>query len=204
MKATGKFIVFEGIDGAGKTTQLDLLQSYLTERGVTVFRTAEPTDTSYGKRLREALAGKIPADACELALLFTLDRAAHNREIEAHLTAGETILCDRYYYSTLAYQGEDAGEEWVEALNLGCPAIRRPDLCVFLDLTPQQSMERIGKRAEKTLEIYENEERLTRVRNRFLRVIERLSDREKIRTVNAYGSREAVRDAIRKIVEETE
>ena len=140
----GKFIVFEGIDGAGKTTQVKLLADKINALGGSYCLTAEPTELPSGKELRRVLGGEIKKSDCEIATLFTLDRIAHNVDaangIEAHLKAGRTVLCDRYYYSTLAYQGSVTDYEWVKALNLKCPEIRKPDLCIFLDLTPEQSL----------------------------------------------------------------
>ena len=74
----GRFIVFEGIDGAGKTTQIDLLEKRLRNMGRRVYRTAEPTESSTGGLLRDALSGLTPRSACEMAALFTLDRIFHN------------------------------------------------------------------------------------------------------------------------------
>lgn len=201
----GRFIVFEGIDGAGKTTQIGLLADYLKSRGRTVFRTAEPTDLPTGKLLREALSGRTARTACELAALFTADRVSHNAEpkngIAAHLAAGEDVICDRYYYSTLAYQGSETDGGWVRALNLDCPEIRRPDLCIFLDLSPEESMARIT-RGRTSLEIFETADRLARVREQFRRVFASLPG-ENVQIVNAAGSIEQIQSRIREIVDAT-
>ncbi len=194
----GKFIVFEGIDGAGKTTQVKLLADKIGALGGSHYLTAEPTELPSGKELRRVLGGEIKKSDCEIATLFTLDRIAHNVDaengIEAHLKAGHTVLCDRYYYSTLAYQGSVTDYEWVKALNLKCPEIRKPDLCIFLDLTPEQSLERITKGRDK-LEIFENVETLTRVRERFFSVITDLED-DNIAVLNAYRTPEEIAEDI--------
>lgn len=199
----GKLIVFEGIDGAGKTTQIDLLTRRLQAEGRRVYRTAEPTESVTGGLLRDALGGISKRTPAEMAALFVLDRIFHNTNpvngFEAILSQGIDIICDRYYYSSLAYQGCETDEQWVRDMNLSCPEIRRPDICIFLDLTPQQSMERIGK-GRVTVEIYENEERLTRVRNRFLRVIEDLKATERICVVNAARSVEEIHEEIAALV----
>lgn len=196
-------MVFEGIDGAGKTTQIELLASHLRASGRAVFRTAEPTDLPTGKMLREALSGKVRRTACELAALFTADRVSHNADPEngigVHLAAGEDVICDRYYYSTLAYQGSETDGEWVRALNLACPEIRRPDLCIFLDLSPEESMERIT-RGRTSLEIFETTDRLARVREQFRRVFDSLPG-ENIRVVNAARSIEEIHRQICEIVD---
>ena len=185
----GRFIVLEGIDGAGKTTQAERLEAYLKSQGRRVLRTAEPTAFPTGVALRRALGGEEKKSECEMATLFVLDRIAHNvhptEGIEALLSQGFDLICDRYYYSTLAYQGQSTDYGWVRDMNLSCPEIRKPDLCIYLDLTPQQSLERILKGRER-VEIYENAETLTRVRNAFFRVFEDLSQRDRIVVVDAY------------------
>ena len=100
---SGKFIVFEGIDGAGKTTQAKLLADKIKMAGGSPVLTAEPTTLPSGKELRRVLSGEIKKSDCEIATLFTLDRIAHNKDpengIEALLKKGQTVICDRYYYS---------------------------------------------------------------------------------------------------------
>ena len=203
--AKGRLIVFEGIDGAGKTTQIDLLTRRLQAAGRRVFRTAEPTESVTGGLLRDALSGISKRTPAELAALFVLDRIFHNTNpvngIETMLSQGIDVICDRYYYSSLAYQGCETDEQWVRDMNLNCPDIRRPDVCIFLDLTPAQSMERIGK-GRITTEIYENEERLTRVRNQFFRALDSLKDTDRICIVNAARSVEEIHEEIYQIVEE--
>lgn len=194
----GKFIVFEGIDGAGKTTQVNLLAKKIKSLGGSVFLTAEPTELESGKELRRVLGGEIKKSDCEIAVMFTLDRIAHNVHecdgINALLDAGYTVLCDRYYYSSLAYQGSVTDYAWVKSLNLNCPEIRKPDLCIFLDLTPEQSLQRITKGRDK-LEIFENVETLTRVRERFFSVITDLVD-DNIAVLDAYRTPEEIADDI--------
>ncbi len=200
----GRLIVFEGIDGAGKTTQIDLLEQHLRKSGKQVYRTAEPTESVTGGLLRDALGGVTKRSACELAALFTLDRIFHNvnpvNGIDKMIAQGVDVICDRYYYSSLAYQGSETDTEWVRSMNLNCPEIRRPDLCIFLDLTPEQSMERI-LRGRVTQEIYETAERLEAVRNQFYRVIESLRDRDRIAVVNAARSMEEVHAEICGLIE---
>ena len=187
-KGRGRFIVFEGIDGAGKTTQIELLEQALRAEGRPVFRTAEPTESVSGGLLRDALGGVSKRTACEMAALFVLDRIFHNVNpvsgIEKMLADGVDVICDRYYYSSLAYQGSEIEGDWVRRMNLDCPEIRHPDLCIFLDLTPEQSMERIN-RGRVTHEIYENEDQLRRVRERFFGVFDSLREIDRICVVDA-------------------
>lgn len=185
----------EGIDGAGKTTQAELLCAHLEAKGRRVVRTAEPTGFESGLALRAVLGGKVRKSECQMAVMFVEDRIAHNihptEGLEAILNTGADIICDRYYYSTLAYQGQSTDYAWCKAMNLSCPEIRRPDLCIYLDLTPEQSLERIRKGRE-SVEIYENLETLTRVRNAFLSVLDDLSATDRIARVDAYRSPEEI------------
>ena len=201
MTGSPKFIVFEGIDGAGKTTQINLLRDALSSRNIRCHVTAEPTDMPSGKKIREALSGKLPVTTAQMAEMFACDRVIHNCDAEQGigklLSDGVTVISDRYYYSSLAYQGSELGFESVAALNLDNPDIRTPDMCVFLDLTPEQSLERIHKRADVPAEIYENYDYLNKTRNMFFDVFERLKLRgENIVLIDASGDVSSVAENI--------
>ena len=200
----GKFIVFEGIDGAGKTTQVELLANNLRALGREVSLSAEPTTLATGKAIRRALSGEEKKSECEMAAMFVLDRIAHNINSETGIRAlterGIDVISDRYYYSSLAYQGTATDYEWVKAMNINSPEIRRPDLCIYLDLLPEESLERIS-RGRESLEIYENLEKLTAVRAKFLSVVEDLRrDGESIYVVNAARAAEDIAKEIFEIV----
>lgn len=204
MSAKGIFIVFEGIDGAGKTTQVDLLAQNLASLGREVSLSAEPTTLATGKAIRRALSGEEKKSECEMAAMFVLDRIAHNINSEIGIRAlterGIDVISDRYYYSSLAYQGTATDYEWVKAMNINSPEIRRPDLCIYLDLLPEESLERIS-RGRESLEIYENLEKLTAVRAKFLSVVEDLRrDGESIYVVNAARAAEDIAKEIFEIV----
>ncbi|MBQ8309397.1 MAG: dTMP kinase [Clostridia bacterium] len=202
-KQRGRFIVFEGIDGAGKTTQIELLEKRLRESGRRVYRTAEPTESVSGGLLRDALSGFSKRTVCEMAAMFTLDRIFHNvnpvNGIRKMLEDGYDVICDRYYYSSMAYQGSETDATWVRDMNLNCPEILRPDVCIFLDLAPEQSMARIN-RGRATQEIYENTEKLTAVRKKFFDVFAELGKTERICVVDAYRSVEEIHEEIFRLV----
>lgn len=187
--AEGRFIVFEGIDGSGKTTQARMLAEHLRANGRRVVLTAEPTDFPSGTALRQALGGAVKKSECEMAALFVQDRIAHNihptEGIRALTKSGTDVICDRYYYSTLAYQGQSTDYSWVKAMNLLCPEIKKPDLCIYVDLLPEQSLERIARGRDST-EIYENLATLTKVREQFLSVIRDLGECENICVIDGY------------------
>jgi dTMP kinase len=204
MSAKGIFIVFEGIDGAGKTTQVNLLAQNLASLGREVSLSAEPTTLATGKAIRRALSGEEKKSECEMAAMFVLDRIAHNINSEIGIRAlterGIDVISDRYYYSSLAYQGTATDYEWVKAMNINSPEIRRPDLCIYLDLLPEESLERIS-RGRESFEIYENLEKLTAVRAKFLSVVEDLRrDGESIYVVNAARAAEDIAKEIFEIV----
>ena len=98
---TPRFIVFEGIDGAGKTTQIKLLQGALAERGIECVTTAEPTEMPSGKKIREALSGRVQVTCAQMADMFATDRVIHNKDseqgIDVMLDKGLTVISDRYY-----------------------------------------------------------------------------------------------------------
>ncbi len=201
MIKNSKFIVFEGIDGAGKTTQINLLSAALQKRGIECSVSAEPTALPSGKLLRRALSGEIPTTPMQMAEMFAHDRVNHNTNeecgIEKQLADGITVISDRYYYSSLAYQGAELGFDTVAKLNLEDPDIRTPDLCVFLDLTPEKSLERIGARADVPREIYENYEYLDKTRKMFFDVFDRLRARgENIVLIDASGSAESIAENV--------
>jgi dTMP kinase len=201
MENKAKFIVFEGIDGAGKSTQINLLSAALAERGISCDVSTEPTKLPSGKLLRRALSGEIPTTPMQMAEMFATDRVNHNTDaecgIERLLSDGVTVISDRYYYSSLAYQGAELGFDVVAHLNLDNPDIRTPDLCIFLDLTPDKSLERIGARADVPREIYENYEYLDKTRKMFFDVFEKLRQKgERIVLIDASGTPDEIAEKV--------
>lgn len=156
--AAGKFIVFEGIDGAGKTTQMQLLARVLEERGIPVLLTREPGGTDIGSRLRELLLDPACREITRRteAFLYAADRAQHVTEkIQPALRRGCTVLCDRFLYSTLAYQGGGRGldREFLVRLNELATGGLEPDAVVLLDLPAGEGIGRVlGRRTPDRLE----------------------------------------------------
>ena len=201
----GKFIVIEGLDGSGKTTQIRLLAARLKAMGRSVAETAEPTASATGGLIRDALSGFTPRTGTEIAALFMADRVAHNvnpvNGINVMLAQGRDVICDRYYYSSLAYQGVVSDPDWVFHINVDCPEIRKPDLCVFLDLDDEACIRRM-ERGRSYREIYENENTLIAVRKRYFDAFRRLEGRDDIRIVNADRTAEEVAEDIFAAVKE--
>ncbi len=200
----GKFIVFEGLDGSGKGTQIELLTAKMKKDGRRVYRTAEPTLSATGGLIRDVLGGFIQRDAYELSALFLADRIFHNinplNGIKHFLDQGIDIVCDRYYYSSFAYQGKDAVLDWVMSMNLDCPEIIRPDLCIFLDVDTESCDKRIEDN-RFSREIYENKAEQEKIRKRFFEVFELLKNTENIKIVNASRDISLVSADIIKIYE---
>jgi len=135
-----RLIVLEGLDGAGTTTQAKRLVEHLIARGGKAHLTREPSDGPIGVLIRQMLTGghAIPGQAIAqstFGLLFAADRLDHlQREVEPHLAAGATVVSDRYYHSSLAYQGTGADRDWITLLNARA---RKPDLTLFLQVRPE-------------------------------------------------------------------
>ena len=148
---TGYFIVFEGGEGAGKSTQEHLLAEALTERGLTVVRTREPGGTPAGEEIRRVVLSPDFAglDPRAEALLFAAARGEHvARVIRPALERGEVVVCDRYLDSSVAYQGfaRGLGPARVRDLSLWATGDLLPDLTVVLDIDPVQGLGRFEQR----------------------------------------------------------
>lgn len=166
MHTHGLFIVLEGIDGTGKSTQSKRLADWFRERGREVVLSREPTDGPWGKKLREsASSGRLSAqDELEC---FLKDRAQHVDEvIRPALDAGKVVILDRYYFSTMAYQGA-RGFDPLEIRARNEAFAPRPDLLLILDLDVDTAHQRIGHRGDSTNE-FEKHASLTRCREIFL------------------------------------
>jgi dTMP kinase len=167
-----RFVVLEGLDGAGTTTQLRLLSERLAREQRPHSATWEPTDGPIGKMLRSILAREVRAHPRTVALLYAADRSEPVHEprtgIEARTRGGELVLCDRYLFSSLAYQGIECGYEYVLGLNSGFPL---PQRLVFLDTPVEVCQERLAQR--RAPELYDGAAFQSRVRDAYLRSIER-------------------------------
>ena len=140
-----RLIVLEGLDGAGTTTQSRRLVEHLRSRGQLAHLTREPSDGPIGRLIREMLTGNhaLPdgrIGQSTFGLLFAADRLDHlQREVEPRLAAGAIVVSDRWYHSSLAYQGTGADRDWIATLNARA---RRPDLTIFLQVRPEIAAQR--------------------------------------------------------------
>ena len=201
-----KFIVVEGLDGSGKSTQIKLLSDYLKEHGEKVYITAEPQYYETGAYIRRILSESLEKNMYLQAALFLADRLEHithpEMGIKAKLDEGYTVICDRYYYSSFAYQGTASDMDWVMDINLKCPEILTPDLCIFLDVNPDTCKERIDTSRDGA-ELYEKStELMKRIRRNFLDVFNRLNGRENIKIIDGNKKLEEIQREIISAVEE--
>ncbi len=182
-----KFIVVEGLDGSGKGTQISMLAKALEKADHHIFLTSEPTQFTTGGLIRDTLGHMTNRTPAEVAGLFLADRIAHCANpvsgIKKMLESGVTVICDRYYYSSFAYQGSLTDLGWVMRSNLDCPDVLKPDLCIFLDVSPDECDGRIQK-GRASREIYESIEAIKRTRAQYMEVFNMLPDHN-IKIINA-------------------
>ena len=198
----GKFIVFEGIDGSGKSTQVKFIKKYLLSKGIDCYTTAEPTDSPFGSLIRQCLNGRIETDEKTIAGLFVADRLDHlyNKKdgLIEKINSGISVISDRYYFSSYAYHGAYMPMEWVIEANRFSSEALKPDLNIFLDIDPQKSFERLKKR--NSLERYEKIESMTLIRNKYFEAFELLKDKEKICIIKSCEDIEATQSLICEVI----
>ncbi len=204
MTKRGRFVVLEGIDGAGTTTQVARLADRLRGNGVAVRTTREPSDGPIGTLVRQVLTGRIivpggrAPDWTTMALLFAADRLDHvESEIAPFVSDGGVIISDRYDASSLAYQSIVSGQEgggaveWIRSLN---KFARRPDLTIVLDLSAELAAERRDRRGEAA-QLYEQNE-VQRALVAFYTDLAKHMPDDRIVLVNAAGTRDEVHERI--------
>jgi dTMP kinase len=202
---SGRLVVIEGLDGAGTTTQAHRLVAHLNGHGRKAHLTREPSDGPVGLLLRQMLTGghAIPGQKLSqgtFGLLFAADRLDHiQREVEPKIAAGATVVSDRWYHSSLAYQGTGADRDWIAQLN---SRALRPDVTVFLKVRPEVAAKRRAS-AGRTQELFENLEMQREVDAGYRATIaELIAAGETIETVDGEMSEDQVFAAILRIVGE--
>lgn len=194
MKQQGVLIAFEGIDGTGKSSQLQQLADFLEKNGHEVVRTFEPTDGPYGQKIRKLFTSRSDVSLEEELDLFVSDRRQHvSQLITPALSQGKIVLTDRYYFSTAAYQGAAGYDpQKVFAMHDFAP---EPDLVVLLTMDPALSQMRIKKLRGDALNDFEQQEQLTRVAELFASFSQKCITR-----INADRPFDKVQEDIRKRV----
>ena len=195
MTTKGRLVVLEGIDGAGTTTHVARLADRLRSLRVPVRATREPSDGPVGTLVRQVLTGRMVGPGgrapgwVTMALLFAADRMDHvESEIEPFLAEGGVVISDRYDASSLAYQSVSSGShakdavEWIKTLNR---YVRRPDLTIVLDVSPEMAAERRLFRAEAA-QLYDQNE-VQRALAAFYRDLQRYTPNDMIEGNHARG-----------------
>ena len=198
----GIFIVLEGIDGSGKTTQASRLADSFVLSGIDAVMTREPTDGQWGRRIREiAKNGRDGVSLQDELEIFLKDREEHVKEfIQPALDEGRVVVCDRYYYSTMAYQGAlglDPAE--IRRLNEDVNKFPKPDLVIMIEIEPWQGISRIEKdRAGGANAGYERDDFLKKVKA----IFDSMPDGN-IRRTPGMGCQRAIAKQISDIVKES-
>lgn len=191
----GHFFAFEGIDGSGKSTQIKFLTQKLRELGMQCYETREPTDSPIGSLVHQIMTGRISADGRVISSLFAADRLDHLTNhvngICREIDRGITVVTDRYYFSSYAYNGVDMDMDWVIESNRISAETLRPTLNIFLDIPVELALERIAKNRLHT-ELFEKEERLRATREKYFEAFEKLRDSERVAIIDADAPVETV------------
>lgn len=200
---TGRLIVLEGLDGAGTTTQARRLVEHLGGRGQAAHATREPSDGPIGSLIRQMLTGAHAIDGQAISqgtfgLLFAADRLDHlQREVEPRLAAGVTVVSDRWYHSSLAYQGTGADRDWISTINARS---RRPDLTIFLQVRPEVAAAR-RVAAGRVQELFEDLQMQEEVAAGYKATIAELQAQgERIEIIDGEVSEDLVFQAISRLV----
>lgn len=181
----GKFIVFEGLDGSGQSTQVKLLTEYFEKQGREVFLTKEPTKTTQaGKKIQSVLNEKKKIKPLQLQELFAQDRQEHlEKEIIPALKKGKIVISDRYFFSTLAFGGLNVPVAKLEKIN---DDFLYPDKIFFLKVAPTECVRRIIKRGEG-VKFFEKLDKLKKVDNNYSQICLRFPDVEIINGQEKIG-----------------
>jgi dTMP kinase len=196
----GLFITFEGADGCGKTTQLNMLKDYLQDKGYEVVLTREPGGKGLGEKLRNILLnyeGDV-SNRCE-SFLFLADRAQNiDIIVNPAISEGKIVLCDRHADSSVAYQGYGRGLniEEIKALNSLATSGKKPDLTLVFDVDIETSMKRVGN--EKDRMESSGMDFFNRVRNGYLEIAK--TEPNRVKVIDATQTIEKVHQDVLKIV----
>ncbi len=190
-----KMIVFEGLDGAGTTTQNKALKQKLEEFGKNVYLTHEPTDNPIGKVVRAVLQHKFETTPEALALLYSADRHDHiyNKDygLIKHIENGEIILADRYFYSSIAYQSVECNSDFVRGIN----KYPSPEYVIFIDTPVENCLDRIEKRGDEK-ELFDKSEFLSKVRENYLKEFSTLPENTKFLAIDGTMDIETIHNTI--------
>ncbi|KAB3531808.1 dTMP kinase [Alkaliphilus serpentinus] len=200
----GKFITIEGLDGAGKSTQINYMKSYLEKKGFKVLLTREPGGTNIGEKIRDIVLDKAHAemDSVTEALLYAASRAQHvSQVIMPALTRGEIVLCDRFVDSSMVYQGRgrNLGFDAVKAVNDFATRGLEPNLTLLFNINPDTSLKRINERGPGDRLEEEKPQFHFSVHKAYMDLAQRFTNR--IKVINASQGIEDIRKEVEDILE---
>jgi dTMP kinase len=191
----GKFIVFEGLDGSGLSTQARMLKEYLLKNGKSTVLTKEQTDNFIGGMIKSSLKSNIKVSPLTLQLMFVADRSHHlESEIEPALKDGKIVISDRYIFSTLAFGSLDVDIDFLKLMN---SKFRKPDLTFIIDCKPRTCVERINMERFHT-EIFEDEKKLEKARENYISLKGYFPN---VYVIDGNGSKEEVFERVRSIAD---
>ena len=193
------FVVFEGLDGAGTTTQMQLLAEYCDRSDRPCRPTFEPTDKPIGRLVRSVLQKQLVTTPLALAMLYAADREDHLHNpvygLVHDLEQGKLVISDRYLYSSLAYQGVECEFAKIASLN-EFPA---PEYVFFIDTPVQECLRRIDGRGSET-ELFEKQEFLERVKENYERIFSSLSQDVHLVRVDGLLGKEEIAKRIQEVL----
>jgi dTMP kinase len=202
----GAFIVFEGIDGSGKSSIIKLLELKLKERKLPAYITKEPTDSPFGSLIHQFMIGRLNTDHRTISAMFLADRIDHITNsvngIKQIIDNGINVISDRYYFSSYAYHSVYMDMDWVINANKACYDILKPDLNIFIDTSVETCIKRLEQ--ERFLkEKYEDRDHLKKVRNNYLLAIDRLKHIENIVTIDGNKTQEEIINDVWNVMQKT-
>jgi dTMP kinase len=196
-----KFIVFEGIDGCGKSTQIKLLGEYFLKKGIDYYITREPIENGVGAYIRkEILSGVICSSALVQAYLFAAQRAQNVIEnILPNLINNKFVLCDRHVDSSIVYQGAvlKLGESFVQQINEAAISEVSPEITFVIDITPEESIRRITSRSGENKEIFEKIEMMQTARISYIKLAKNEQKRTMYKIIDGMKTQNEIQEEIR-------
>ncbi len=200
-----KLIVYEGIDGCGKDTQINLMDDKLKSLGYDTIVLSNVSDSPIGKSIREVLSNKeYYISSMQMACLFLSELFLVDKQIKEYLSNGKTVIMSRWFYSTLAYAG-DKLNDYLAIKDISDRLICKPDYLIYLDIDPEIAMERITKRddtTDKKLELYENTSRLARIHEKYELVLDMVSFEMKYTNIIKVDASKTIEEVFTDIYEQ--
>lgn len=196
---SGTLIVFEGIDGCGKTTQINILTKRLKKLGKDVFNTQEPSNNQIGKVINNMMQTNIEITDLSMFLMIIADRIDHITNpkygIISAMSKNKIVISDRYYLSTFAYQSGTVPYKWIKLAYKTARDILKPSIIFYLDISPKRAIKRINS-SRVYKEIYDEKNMINFAYKNYKRTIKKLQEKENIVIIDANQSKEDIANEI--------